>query len=285
MFNQTRPLKSSDRVRPWLHLLVWLVVLWCLAPFLWQIVTSLKTKAEITSVPATLIPAHPHLGHYRALFERKPFARYLWNSFFISITSTALCLLISSMAAYSFSRLKVRGARWMSLLLVIISLFPPIIFFFPLYEMVRVTGTANNPVALIVPYVTFNLPFSILILTSFFRTISVEIEEAAKVDGFSRWQILFRIIMPLSAPALATTGILIFIFCWNEFLLALTFMTRDDSKTVTAGIASLSGANLFELPWGSIAAAVVLSTLPLIVLVMIFQRRIIQGLTAGGTKG
>ena len=151
--------------------------------------------------------------------------------------------------------------------------------------MVRATGTANNPIALIVPYVTFNLPFAILILAAFFRTISVEIEEAAKVDGFTRWQILFKIIMPLSAPALATTGILIFIFCWNEFLLALTFMNRDTSKTVTAGIASLGGANLFELPWGSIAAAVVLSTLPLIALVVLFQRRIIQGLAAGSGKG
>jgi len=263
----------------------WLVVLWCLAPFLWQIVTSLKTKAEIVQIPTTYIPTQPTLENYRALFDRKPFGHYLWNSFFIASVSTAVCLVVGSMAAYSFARLKVRGAKWMSLLLVVISFFPPIIFFFPLYEMVRATGTANNPVALIVPYVTFNLPFAVLILAAFFRTISVEIEEAAKVDGFTRWQILFKIIVPLSAPALATTGILIFIFCWNEFLLALTFMNRDTSKTVTAGIASLSGANLFELPWGSIAAAVVLSTLPLIVLVVLFQRRIIQGLSAGSGKG
>ena len=132
---------------------------------------------------------------------------------------------------------------------------------------------------------TFNLPFAILILASFFRTISIEIEEAAKVDGFSRWQILFKIMMPLSAPALATTGILIFIFCWNEFLLSLTFMTRDTARTVTAGIASLSGGTQFEIPWGSIAAAVVLSTMPLVALVAVFQRRIIQGLAAGGSKG
>jgi multiple sugar transport system permease protein len=173
----------------------------------------------------------------------------------------------------------------MLMTLVAISLFPAIIFFFPLYELVRLTHTANNPIALIVPYVTFNLPFSILVLSAFFRGISTEIEEAAKVDGFTRGQILTRIIMPLAAPALATTGILVFIFCWNEFLLALTFMTRDTAKTVTAGVASLSGTTIYELPWGPISAAVVVSTIPLILLVIIFQRRIIQGLTAGAVKG
>jgi multiple sugar transport system permease protein len=151
--------------------------------------------------------------------------------------------------------------------------------------MVRATHTANHPIALIIPYAALNLPFTILVLSSFFRGISSEIEDAAKVDGFSRLQILLKIILPLSAPALATTGILIFIFCWNEFLLALTFMTRDSARTVTAGIASLSGGTPYELPWGAISASVVLSTLPLVLLVMVFQRRIIQGLTAGATKG
>jgi len=277
--------KTVHSSRIWLQVLAWLVACWCIAPFVWQIITSLKTPSEIISIPATLVPKHPNLSYYSALFARKPFARYFLNSLFISTVSTLLCLLFSSMAAYSFARLRVRGARWMSLMLVLISLFPGIVFFFPLYEMVRVTGTANNPIALIIPYVTFNLPFAILILTSFFRTLSVEIEEAAKVDGFSRLQILFKIVMPLSAPALATTGILVFIGCWNEFLLSLTFMTRDSSKTITAGIASLSGANTLELPWGPIAAAVVISTLPLVVLVAVFQRRIIQGLSAGGVKG
>ena len=140
----------SNRSRFVILSLVWLVVLWCLAPFVWQIITSLKTDTELTLAPVAL-PVHPTVDHYVALFQRKPFARYLWNSFFISSVSTAVCLLISSMAAYSFSRLKVRGAKWMSLLLVVISFFPPIIFFFPLYELVRVSGTANNPVALIVP--------------------------------------------------------------------------------------------------------------------------------------
>lgn len=271
--------------RPILHLLVWLMVFWCLAPFLWQIVTSLKTNAEIGTLPTTYLPADPGLRHYEALFARKPFGRYLWNSFVISSLSTVLCVTVSALAAYSFSRLKLRGAHLMLGTLVLISFFPGIIFFFPLYEMVRATGTANHPIALIIPYATLNLPFSILVLNTFFRGIPIEIEEAAKVDGFSRMQILTRIILPLAAPALATTAILVFIFSWNEFLLALTFMTEDRAKTITAGIASLSGSTLHELPWGVISAAVVVSTLPLILLVLLFQKKIIEGLTAGAAKG
>ncbi len=182
-------------------------------------------------------------------------------------------------------RYHVRGGKFLLLALVIIALFPSIIFFFPLYELVRVTHTANNPIALILPYVTFNLPFAVLVLTSFFRSVPLDVEEAAKIDGLTRLQVLFRIIMPLAAPALATTGILIFIACWNEFLLALTFMTRDSAKTVTAGVASLGGTSGYDIPWGPIAASVVISTLPLILLVLVFQRRIIQGLTAGASKG
>lgn len=268
-----------------LHILVWSFVAWCLAPFVWQIITSLKTNEEIMAVPAVYVPEDPTPRHYESLFGRKPFARYLLNSFVVSAASTAVCLLVSSMAAYAVSRLRAAGGRYLLMSLVVVALFPPIIFFFPLYELVRLTGTANNPLSLIVPYVTFNLPFAILVLSAFFRAIPMDVEEAAKVDGFTRMQILFRIIMPLAAPALATTGILVFIASWNEFLLALTFMTADTAKTVTAGVASLGGTSGFELPWGPIAASVVVSTAPLILLVVVFQKRIIQGLTAGASKG
>ncbi|HZZ42892.1 MAG TPA: carbohydrate ABC transporter permease [Tepidisphaeraceae bacterium] len=268
-----------------LHLLVWTFTLWCVAPFAWQIITSLKSNPEIAAVPNVYLPKHLSLEHYSTLFWRKPFGRYLLNSFLISAGSMILCLFVSSLAAYSVARLHVRGGKLLLLSLVIIALFPSIVFFFPLYELVRITHTANNPIALILPYVTFNLPFAVLVLTSFFRSVPLDVEEAAKLDGLSRLQILFRIIMPLAAPALATTGILIFIASWNEFLLALTFMTRDTAKTVTAGVASLGGSSSYDIPWGPIAASVVISTLPLILLVILFQRRIIQGLTAGASKG
>ncbi len=267
------------------YLLLWLAVIWCLGPFLWQIITSLKTNEEISALPVTYLPHNAGWQHYDALFIRKPFARYLLNSFIIASISTILCVGLSALAAYSFSRLRLRGARFMLGGLITISLFPPIIFFFPLYEMMRRAGLLNNPLALIIPYTTFNLPFSIIVLATFFRGVPRDIEDAAKVDGFGRLQILWRIILPLAAPALATTAILVFIFAWNEFLFALTFMTEERRKTVTAGIATLSGTTVHETPWGPIAAAVVVSTIPLIILVVIFQRRIIQGLTAGAAKG
>jgi multiple sugar transport system permease protein len=266
------------------HALVWLVVLWCLAPFLWQIITSLKSNAEISALPISYIPRHATLQHYDALFVRKPFARYLLNSLVISGTSTILSVGLSALAAYAVARLRVRGSRMMLAALVIISLFPPIIFFFPLYEIMRAARLLNHPFALIIPYTTFNLPFCIIVLATFFREIPRDIEDAAKVDGLGRLQILWRIILPLSAPALATTAILVFIFAWNEFLFALTFMTNDRMKTVTAGIATLSGTTVYETPWGPIAAAVVVSTIPLILLVAIFQRRIVHGLAAGATN-
>ncbi len=267
------------------YLLLWLVVLWCLAPFLWQIVTSLKTNEEIAALPVTYIPVNPGLRQYHILFTRKPFACYLFNSFLVSSVSTLLCVGLSALTAYSVARLRLHGSRLMLGVLVVVSFFPTIIFFFPLYEIIRAAGLTNNPLALILPYTTFNLPFSIIVLTTFFRSIPLDIEEAAKVDGFGRLQILRRIVLPLAAPALATTAILVFIFAWNEFLFALSFMTNDRMKTVTAGIATLSGTTMHELPWGPISAAVVVSTLPLILLVLIFQRRIIHGLTAGASKG
>ena len=267
------------------HILVWLFVAWCLAPFVWQIITSLKSNEEIGAIPNVYVPQRLSGEHYSTLFNRKPFGRYLANSLIISGASTILCLLVSALAAYAVARLRVRGGRFVLLGLVIVALFPSIIFFFPLYELVRLTRTANNPIALILPYVTFNLPFAVLVLTSFFRSVPLEVEEAAKIDGLTRLQILLRVIVPLAAPALVTTGMLIFIACWNEFLLALTFMTRDSAKTVTAGVASLGGTSSYDIPWGPIAASVVVSTAPLILLVLVFQRRIIQGLTAGATKG
>jgi multiple sugar transport system permease protein len=271
--------------RPVFHILVWLFVAWCLAPFVWQIITSLKSNEEIGAIPNVYVPQHISGEHYSTLFNRKPFGRYLANSLIVSGASTILCLFVSALAAYAVARLRVRGGRFLLLGLVIVALFPSIIFFFPLYELVRVTRTANNPIALILPYVTFNLPFAVLVLTSFFRSVPLEVEEAAKIDGLTRLQILVRVIVPLAAPALVTTGMLIFIACWNEFLLALTFMTRDSAKTVTAGVASLGGTSSYDIPWGPIAASVVVSTAPLILLVFVFQRRIIQGLTAGATKG
>jgi multiple sugar transport system permease protein len=258
---------------------------WCLAPLWWQFVTSLKSDAEITTVPPTYWPHRLTTDHYAALFERRPFGRYLWNSFFISTGATLLCLAVATPAAYSLARLRPKGGRAVAALLIAVSLFPAITFFFPLYEMVRFLGLANHPISLIVPYATFNLPLAVLFLVAFFRTIPPAIEEAGLMDGLGRLGILTRLILPLSAPGLATTAILVFIASWNEFLLALTFLPRDEARTVTVAIASLSGGSIYELPWGQIGAAILLSAAPLLVLVAFFQRRIVAGLTQSATTG
>jgi multiple sugar transport system permease protein len=264
---------------------VGVVVLFSLAPFLWQVVTSLKPSNEIFSRPVRYIPSHLDLSAYVKIFSRHPFARQILNSVFIACAGTFLCLFASSLASYALARLRLRGGRGFLLFLLFLSLFPPVVLIVPLYEMVSTFGLMNNYLALIIPYAALNVPFATWVLTSFFRQIPEALEDAAKVDGLSRLGILVRIILPLSAPALATTAILVFIFCWNEFLFALTFMTRATSRTVPVGIAMLSGAPQYEIPWDQISAATVLTTLPLVAFVVLSERRIVEGLTAGAVKG
>ncbi len=261
------------------------LALWCVGPLAWQFITSIKPDAEITALPVRYWPEQFTLAHYEALFTRRPFARYLWNSLLISTGATVLCVTVSALAAYALVRLRPRGGHLLVAVLIAVSFFPMITFFFPLYELVRLTDLANNPIALIVPYATFNLPIGVLFLSAFFRTIPGEIEEAGLMDGLSRVQILWHLILPLSVPGLVTAGILVFIASWNEFLFALTFMPRDDARTVTVAIAGLSGGSLYELPWGLIGGAIVLSVAPLLVLVALFQRRIVEGLTQGASVG
>ena len=260
------------------------LLIWCLAPLWWQFVTSMKPNAEITALPVTFWPRDWSLEHYVELFARRPFARFLWNSFFISACSTVLCLMVAAPAAYSIARLRPRGGPVVLGALLAVSFFPMIAFFFPLYEVVRSIGLTNHPVSLIVPYAAFNLPIAVFFLTAFFKTIPVELDEAGRLDGLGSAGVLWHLVLPVSMPGIATSGILVFIAAWNEFLLALTFLPREDAQTVTVAIASLSGGSLFELPWGLIGAAIVLSVAPLLVLVAVFQKRIVAGLTAGAAK-
>ncbi len=268
-----------------LYALVGVVVFFSLAPFLWQVITSIKPSAEIFSRPVRYLPSHIDWSAYLQIFTRHPFGRQIGNSIFIACVSTFLCLAVGALASYAVARFRILGGRSFLLFILLLSLFPPVVLIVPLYEMVRNWGLMNNWLALIIPYAALNLPFTIWVMSSFFKQIPQALEDAAKVDGLSRLGILVRIILPLSAPALATTAILVFIFCWNEFLLALTFMTRDTSRTVPVGIAMLSGASQYEIPWDQISAATVLTTLPLVAFVVLFQRRIIEGLTAGAVKG
>jgi multiple sugar transport system permease protein len=262
-----------------------LALAWSIGPVAWQFLTAIKPDAQITHSPVVYWPHPPTAEHFAAIWERKPFGIYLLNSTFIALFATILCLAFAAPAAMALSRLRARDRDAVLLSFLVLSLFPPILLLFPLYEGVRGLGWINQPVALVVPYAALHLPLAVWVLESGFRAVPLSIEEAARLDGLTAWSRLIRVQAPLAAPAIATAGILVFIFAWNEFMLAVTFLTRDTAKTVTAGIASVSGASLYEIPWGPLCAAITLATLPLFVIVLVFQRRIVSGLTRGAVKG
>jgi multiple sugar transport system permease protein len=255
-----------------------------IAPFLWHTVSSLKGAAEIARIPPTLFPVHPTLTNYSELITRRPFLTYCFNSFVIASLASLLCVAAGSLTAYRLARSTARVRTVVSSGLLGLAFFPPIVFLLPLYELVRILGLINHPWGLIVPYAALNLPLSIWLLTGYFRQIPRELEEAAEMDGLSPLQTYFKIVLPLAAPALATAIVLVFVFSWNEYMLALTFMNADTSRTVTVAVATLSGAFVYEIPWGLIAAGVVASSIPLIVLSVFFQKKIVAGLTAGSIR-
>jgi multiple sugar transport system permease protein len=254
------------------------------APFLWHVASSLKDSAEVTQVPPTFLPARPTLDNYFALFQQRPFLRYCLNSLIIASLASLLCVASAALAAYRLARAGERTRTIVPALLLGLAFFPPIVNLFPLYEMVRALSLINHPWGLILPYAALNLPLSIWLLTGYFRNIPIELEEAAQMDGLSAVQTFVTIVLPLAAPALSTAAILVFVASWNEYMLALTFMNADDARTVTVAIATLSGAFVYQIPWGLIAAGVIASSLPLIVLTIAFQKKIVAGLTAGSVR-
>ena len=262
-----------------------LVAAWSLGPALWQVATALKPDAEITRVPVGYVPRAPTLAHVSALFERKPFGAYLANSLVVASGSTVLSVLCAALAAGALRRLGDGARRRVLFALVVAALVPPILLLFPLYEAVRALSLLNHPLALVVPYAALSLPLAVWILDAGFASIPAALEEAALLDGARPLRRLLSIRLPLAAPSLVAASVLVFIASWNEFMLALTFMTRDRAKTVTAGIASVAGASLFEVPFGQLAAAVVVATVPLVALVLLFEKRIAGGLTHGAVKG
>ncbi|MEG3871783.1 carbohydrate ABC transporter permease [Microcoleus sp. Z1_B5] len=262
-----------------------LIVAYFLAPIIWQVLTSFKVNADISAIPNVYIPKRITFEHYLSLFQRRPFGLYILNSAFVSITSTLLCLAVGAPAAYALARLRLWSERIILATVTIVTLFPAVLLFLGLLEIVKALDLGNNYLALIIPYTAINLPLTILVMRSFFQQLPKDLEDAAKVDGYNTFQMLWQIVLPMTFPALVTTGILTFISAWNEFIFALTFMTRESLKTIPVATAQLSGVSVFEIPYGPIAAATVLGTLPLVLLVLVFQRRIVQGLTAGAVKG
>ena len=263
------------------------VVLFCAlaaGPFFWHFVSSLKGAVEVTQIPPTVLPARPTMENYFDLFRQRPFLTYCMNSLIIASLSSLLCVSSASLAAYQLARSTVRARLVVSSALLGLAFFPPIIFLYPLYELVRMLGLINQPWGLIVPHAALNLPLSIWLLTGYFRQIPIELEEAAEMDGLSQFQAFVRIVLPLAWPALATATVLAFVSSWNEYMLALTFMNAENARTVTVAVATLSGAFVYEIPWGLIAAGVIASSLPLIVLTIFFQNKIVAGLTAGSAR-
>jgi multiple sugar transport system permease protein len=268
-----------------LPLSVFLIVVFFMGPVLWQVLTSFKVNADISAVPSVYFPTQLTLEHYQSLFIRRPFTFYIFNSAFVSLTSTVLALALGAPAAYALARMRLPGEKIILAAVLIVTLFPAVLLFLGLLEVVRVTHLGNNYLALILPYTAINLPLTILVMRSFFQQLPKDLEDSARVDGYNTVQMLIKIVLPMTLPALVTTGILTFISAWNEFIFALTFITRESMKTIPVATAQLSGASVFEIPYGPIAAATVLGTLPLVVLVLLFQRKIVQGLTAGAVKG
>jgi multiple sugar transport system permease protein len=261
------------------------LVVWSLAPAVWQVLTALKPDRDVARVPTVYLPRPVTWKHVTALWERKPIGVYLTNSAAISGASTLLSILLAAPAASALGRATERRRRSILHALLALTVFPPILLLYPLYQGVRILGWLNHPLALILPYAALSLPLSVWILERGFSQIPRAVEEAATLDGLGPARRVLLIQLPLAAPSLVTAAILVFIFSWNEFMLALTFMTRDARKTITAGIASVSGSSMFEIPWGQLSAAIVIATLPLVVLVLLFEKRIASGLTHGAIKG
>lgn len=272
----------SALVRP---VLIALLLIFCLAPFVWLLETSLKTPDDLYSIPPKLLPVPVDLRNYVTIWQGRPFLQNVLNSAVVASTATAVSLAIGAVCAYALARLRFGGKNVILAAVLAVSMFPGIAIVSPLYLFFAQLELINTKLALIMPYVTFTLPLCVWLLTAFFRDLPPDLEEAALVDGATPLGAFRRVIVPLAAPGVFTAAILIFIFAWNEFLFARTFMNSAESYTVPPAISMFEGTGTFVIPWGQITAASVVVTVPLIVLVLVFQRRIISGLTAGAIKG
>ncbi|HHY55630.1 MAG TPA: carbohydrate ABC transporter permease [Chloroflexi bacterium] len=267
------------------YLLVIVIAIYALFPFYWALTTSFKTENELFG-RAAYLPQTWTLKNYQYVLRDGGFLVALRNSAFVAGTTAVLSLMVGAFAAYALGRLRFRGRMLLLYLVLSMTMFPAISILSGLYTIVREFGVFGTPFALILTYPVFTLPFTVWVLTSFFRGLPAEIEQAAIVDGASPFQTFRLILLPLLAPALVTTGLLSFVSSWNEYLFALNFtITNPDAQTVTVAIAQFSGIDAMQEPVAEIMAAAMIVTIPLVVLVLIFQNRIAAGLTAGAVKG
>ncbi|CAB3792838.1 carbohydrate ABC transporter permease [Pararobbsia alpina] len=265
------------------YLLVAVIVLYAVFPFYYAIVSSLKPASQLFHVD--YFPVFWDWHNYVSVFREQPFANNILNSLLVSFSVVALSTLLGVTAAYSLGRVRFRGRRTLLITVLAVSMFPQVAVLSGMFELIRLLGLYNNLAGLSLSYMIFTLPFTVWVLTTFMRDLPKELEEAALMDGADTWTILTRVFMPLMLPVLVTTGLLAFIAAWNEFLFALTFTLTNEQRTVPVAIALITGGSAHELPWGNIMAASVIVTVPIVVLVLVFQKRIVSGLTAGAIKG
>ena len=261
-----------------------LVLIYALVPVLWITALSLKPPAEVGD-GKFLIGQSYSLDNYDAIFSENIFNAALVNSIGIAAIATLISIVLASMAAYALSRLDFGGKALILSGALAVAMFPPISIVGPLFDMWRATGLFDTWAGLIIPYLTFTLPLAIYTLSAFFREIPWELEQAARVDGATPFQAFRKVIVPLAAPGVFTSAILVFIFAWNDFIFANTLTSTENARTVPSALAFFTGGSQFEDPTGSISAAAVVVTVPIIIMVLIFQRRIVAGLTAGAVKG
>lgn len=287
----------SKKQRQWIgRILFWIAIViiavYLLFPFYWAINSSLKSEAQLQMTPGTYVPRSPDTGdisvylrNYSAVFQNERFTRGLMNSVIVAVTTTILSLVIGSFAAFALGKLRFRGKQPSLYLILSMTMFPQVAVLTGLYAVINALNIPAIP-SMILSYMLFTLPFTTWVMTSFFEGLPVELMQSAQVDGATPFQTFYMILLPLTLPALVTTGLLAFINAWNEYLFALTFTTIEpDARTVPVAIALFTGQVSFQEPFGEIMAAAIVVTIPLLVLVLIFQQKIVAGLTAGAVKG
>ncbi len=264
-------------------LIVAVIVTASLFPFYYAVVSSFKGGSDLFSVEYW--PSNPTIENYRDVLTEGSFPSNILNSVMVATGVVVLSLFLSVTASYALARISFKGKGLLLLTILSVSMFPQVAVLSGLFELLRQLGLFNRLPGLVLANMVLTLPFTVWVLTTFMRDLPKEIEEAAIMDGAKPWTIVFKVFMPMMWPSLVTTGLLAFISAWNEFLFALTFTLTEESRTVTVAISQISGSVMNQLPWGKIMAASVIVTIPLVVLVLLFQRKIVAGLTAGAVKG
>jgi multiple sugar transport system permease protein len=258
------------------------ILIFTLFPFVWTFLTSIKTQKELFTPVLRYFPGHPTFQNYIELFKHMDFIKYLCNSFLVASITAVCSLFVSLLAAYAFSRYSFRGKYLVLISFLMINMFPSVLLLIPLYSIMRQVGLLFTPSALIIAYSTFTIPFSTWLLTGYLNDLPLSLEEAAMVDGCNRCQAFIRILMPLTIPGVIATGIYIFITAWNEFVFAV-MLTNDASRTLPVALQSFVGE--FDIQWGLLSAGGIVTTLPIMIVFMFVQKKLVEGMTAGAVKG